>query len=528
MTDPASLDPEVPDPHRRAVGEGLISGTAWTAIHVIVSVPIAFLVNVLVARSLGVVDYGQLAILTMVLALATTAGSLGVGAALMQFVTRAAESDRHREVTRLVSGAQGYNLFFAAPVVAFVVAVVVDVPWPFLVLAVVFGIFGPALLQVGPILLATEHRSDRAAQLAMVSNVLIQVAVVVTVLLHPTAGSVWAARVSATGALMVLPFLAVSRSLRRAALRPARPWSLPRAFWVFAVPTGMATLLSQLVTDRVQVFFLEWLGDPVAVGLFALAFGLAAQILAPVQAAVGPLLPAFAALKERGPDKARDGLLRVTHVAAVVAGAVLSLSIPLLAGLIPWIYGSGYTPSSDYFVLMACAAGLVVVGSGAYASLMARLRGASYLYVNIAALAVMAGVALLAIPPLGAWGAVASMVGGTSVRALLMVALEVRHHGIAAREMAASFAPMVIATVTTLTVWFVLEGRVPGAEWLSAVIGGVVSFGLFAVLLGLTRTGLAPGDRQALLAIVPARVRPLADRGVRVVSRTRPRKKPLG
>lgn len=523
MTGPASLDSEVPDPHRRAVGEGLISGTAWTAIHVIVSVPIAFLVNVLVARTLGVVDYGQLAILTMVVALATTAGSLGVGAALMQFVTRAAETGRRREVSGLVSGAQGYNIFLAAPVVALVVAIVVDVPWPYLLLALVFGIFGPALLQVGPILLATEHRSDRAAQLAMASNVLIQLVVVATVLLHPTAASVWAARVAATGALMVLPFLALSPSLRRAALRPARPWSLPRAFWVFAVPTGVATLLSQLVTDRVQVFFLEWLGDPVGVGLFALAFGLAAQVLAPVQAAVGPLLPAFAALRERGPDRARDGLLRVTHVAAVVAGAVLSLGIPVLAGLIPWIYGSGYAPSSDYFVLMACAAGLVVVGSGAYASLMARLRGATYLYVNVAALAVMAGVAVTAIPSFGAWGAVASMVGGSSARALLMVALEARHHGIPAGELAASFAPIITATVTTLSVWFVLAERVPGPGWVTAAIGGVVSFGLFAVLLGLTRTGLAPGDRDALLAVVPARARPLADRGVRVVSRSRSR-----
>lgn len=520
MTDPGSLEPEVPDPGRRAVGEGLISGTAWTAIHVIVSVPIAFLVNVLVARSLGVVGYGRLAILTMVLAVATAAASSGVGAALMQFVTTAAESGRRREVSRLVSGAQGYNLLLAAPVVAIVVAVVVDVPWPFLVLAVVFGIFGPALLQVGPVLLASAHRSDRAAQLAMVSNAFIQLAVVVTVLIHPSAGSVWAARVAATGTLMVLPFLALSRSLRRAALRPAPPWSLPRPFWVFAVPTGVATLLSQLATDRVQVFFLEWLGDSVSVGLFALAFGLAIHILAPVQAAVGPLLPAFAALRERGADRARDGLLRVTHVAAVVTGSVLSLGVPILAGLIPWIYGDEYVASSDYFVLMACAAGVVVVGSGSFASLMARLRGASYLYINAAALAVMAGMALATIPGWGAWGAVASMVGGTSSRALMMVAVETSHHGIRAWRMTASFTPMIVAIIVTVTVWFVLGSRAPGPEWASAVAGGVISFALFAVALRLTRTGLAPTDREALLGVVPSRVRPVASLSVQLVSST--------
>lgn len=517
-----TTEPEPPEPTRRGVGEGLISGTAWTALHVVVSVPIAFLVNVLVARSLGVVDYGRLAILTMVLALATAAASSGVGAALMQFVTKASEAGRHREVSRLVSGAQGYNLMIAAPVVAVIVALVVDVSWPFVVLAVVFGVFGPALLQVGPVLLASQHRSDRSAQLAMVSNVLIQAAVVTSVLVHPTAGAVWASRVAATGALMVLPFLALSRSLRRAALHPSWPWSLPRTFWAFAVPTGLATLLSQIVTDRVQVFVLEWFADQSAVGLFALAFGLAAQILAPVQAAVGPMLPAFAVLRHRGAAEARDGLLRVTRVASVITGSVLSVGVPALAGLIPWIYGQEYASSAHYFVVMAFAAGVAVVGSGAYASLMARLRGASYLLINGAALVIMLILAVVAIPLLGAWGAVVSMVGGTSVRALSMVVLEVRHHRVASAQMATSLLPMIVATMCTVLVWFVVVRFVQAPEWLSGVIGCALSFGLFALVLRVTHCGLELRDREALLSVVPLGSRPLVNGGLKLVSRSQP------
>ncbi|KRE37606.1 hypothetical protein ASG73_08065 [Janibacter sp. Soil728] len=513
--------PIAAEPPRRGIGEGLISGTAWTAIHVVVSVPIAFLVNVVVARSLGVVDYGRLAILTMVLALATAAASLGVGAALMQFVTKASEAARHRDVARLVSGAQGYNLLVAAPVVSLVVLLVVDVPWPFLLLAVVFGIFGPALLQVGPILLATEHRSDRAAQIALVSNLVIQGTVVMTVLLHPTSSAVWIARVVATGALMVLPVLALSPRLRRAATRPGSPWSLPAAFWAFAVPTGLAALVSQLVTDRVQVFFLEWLEDSVAVGLFALAFGLAAQILAPVQAAVGPLLPAFAALRERGNEQARVGLLRVTRVSAVATGGVLSLGLPPLAALIPWIYGQPFEPSADYFVVMACAAGFVVVGSASYASLMARLRGGTYLRVNLLALVVMVSVALTTIPLLGAWGAVASMVTGTLARALLMVAVEMRAHVVPRAEMTRAFAPVVLATGVVLLVWFGVVERLGADPVVAAVTGGVMGAAGYMLLVALTGSGLTPEDRDTLLGAVPSRARRPASIVLPLVSRRR-------
>lgn len=512
-------DPETPEPERRRVGTGLISGTAWTAIHVLVSVPVAFLVNVVIARSLGVVDYGRLAILTMVLALATAAASSGVASALMQFVTKASESGRRDDVPHLVRGAQGYNLFIAAPVVSIILALVVDVPWPFVAMAIAFGVFGPAVLQVGPTLLYAHHRAALAAQFAMVTSLLVQAAVVVTVLINPTPGAVWAARVAATGVLMVVPFLALSHRLQHAALRPAVPWSLPRAFWAFAVPTGLATLLSQLVTDRVQVLFLEWLGDAVEVGLFALAFGLAAHILAPVQAAVGPLLPAFAALRERGPDHARDGLLRVTRVAATVTGSVLSVGVPLLAGLIPWIYGDAFAASSDFFVLMACTVGIVIVGSAAFASMMARLKGGTYLYVNVAALGVMAGVAVTTIPWLGAWGAVASMVSGTLVRALTMVAIEARHYGVGVMSMIGAFGPAIVGVSAALLVWFVVVDGFLAPGWVAAVVGAALSCALFLVGLRLTRGGLTPADTDTLLDAIPSKLRRVATLGVRLVAR---------
>lgn len=505
-------------PPRQEVGTGLIRGAAWTGVHVLFSVPLAFVVNVVVARRLGVVDYGELAVLTMVLTIATTTASLGVGAALLQFSAKAFEAGRVGEVRGLVRGAQGYNLLVAAPLVSLVVALVVDVPWPFLVLAIVFGIFGPALLQVGPVLLAAEQRSDRAAQLAMVSNLFVQATVVVTVLVAPSAQAVWVARIVAVGALMALPFLALSEPLRRAAASPRSPFSLPRSFWAFAVPTGAATLISTLVTDRVQVLLLDWLARPESVGLFALAFGLAGQILTPVQAAVGPLVPAVSALTERGPEAARAGLLRIARISAVSTGLVLVAGVPLAAGLIPLIYGDEFAAAADLFVVMACSAGIVVVGASSYASLMARLRGGTYLRVNLLALLSMALVAILAIPSLGSWGAVASVVAGTLVRALSIVGVEGRHHGIGPGELFSAFVPVLLAGALTLGVWFLLVDAMAVDAWVRATTGAMCACALYVVGVRVTRSGVRRGDRDMLVSAMPGRLRPLVSATLRLLA----------
>lgn len=509
----------VPDPEpRRGVGAGLVRGSAWTGAHVMFSVPIAFVVNVVVARRLGVVDYGELAVLIMVLTLATATASLGVGAALLQFSTKALEAGRLDDVRGLVRGAQGYNVLVAAPLVAVVVAVVVDVPWPLLLLAIVFGIFGPAFLQVGPLLLAAQHRSDRAAQFAIVSNLFVQTTVVVTVLVVPSPQAVWVARVIAVGVLMTLPLMGLSSALRRAALSPGSPLGLPRRFWAFAIPTGLATLVSTLVTDRVQVFLLGWLASPATVGLFALAFGLAAQILTPVQAAVGPLMPAVSALTERGPEAARAGLLRITRLSAVTTGLVVSAGAPMLAGLIPFIYGTDYGPAADLFLVMVCSSGFVVVGAVSYASLMARLQGARYLWVNLLALLAMAVVAFAAIPPLGAWGAVASVVAGTLVRALLMVGIEAKHHRIGIGELLAAFAPVLMAGVATLGVWFLGVSNMTAGAWVLAVGGALAASSLYVIGVKATRSGVRSADRDMLLGAVPGRLRPAMSLTLRVLS----------
>ena len=118
-------------------------------------------------------------------------------------------------------------------------------------------------------------------------------------------------------------------------------------------------------------------------GLFALAFGLASNVLSPVQVMVGPMLPAFSALAERGPEAARAGLVRTTRIAATVAGAFVSMGVLVLAALVPTLYGSEYEAAAGYLVVLGASSSIVVAGSPSYASLMARLPGGAPIWSSI-------------------------------------------------------------------------------------------------------------------------------------------------
>lgn len=497
--------------------KGVVRGSVWTGLHVAISLPIAFVVNVVVARILGVVDYGKLGLLTMVITLASAVVSMGVGSALMQFGAKAYASGDTRELSKIVSGVQGYSLLIASPLVSLVVLLVVTLdPW-ILVLAVAFGVFLPALLQVGPAGLALMQRSDLAAQFAIITNLVLQGAVVVAALTAKTAESIWVVRLIATGVMAALPFLAVPRALRWAALRPKAPWTLSRVFWRFALLTGLAGVVGMLATDRVQIIFLEWWSDPRALGWFALAFGLAAHVLAPVQAMVGPMLPAFAALVERGRDPAREGLVRTSHIAATVAGMVVSFGAPMLAGLVPVLYGDEFTPAASYLVILAASSSFAIASSPSYASVMARLQAGSFLWVNVASAGAMVVVAIVTIPALGGWGAVASAVSGSLFRALCLMTLEIRHFAVPFRVTFRMVSPALWGAGAAVISWLALDYVGLSSDVAQALISGVGGAVVYLVILRGTRTGISVRDARAVTESLPGAMRVVGARFLQVV-----------
>ena len=67
--------------------------------HTAISMPLAFVVNIVLARVLGVEDYGRLAYLTSILAIVNSIIAMGVGTGVVQFGSKAHAAGRLLKLT---------------------------------------------------------------------------------------------------------------------------------------------------------------------------------------------------------------------------------------------------------------------------------------------------------------------------------------------------------------------------------------------------------------------------------------------
>ncbi|MGO0575721.1 oligosaccharide flippase family protein [Ornithinimicrobium panacihumi] len=485
-----------------------VRGALWTGIHTLVSLPLAFLVNILVARVLGVADYGRLTYLTTVITIASVIAGLGVTTALVQFGAKAHAAGDHGDVKRLLSGAQGFRLLVSGPLVALAVISLVRLDWWLLMVALVFGVGAPALFGTAKEALTIENRTDRTAQLAMIGNALSLAAVTVAVLTLGTPDAVWGARTVVSGLVLALPLISISQIYRGAVLRPGAPWRLPRSFWRFAIPTGIAGMIGALVSNRTELVLLDWFADEVAMGLFGLAFGVAGHVYAPAQAFVGPLVPAVSALARVDQGAVRRAFLRTTRAASAVGGAVVATVLPAMACLVPLIYGTEYAPASDMTIALGLAGAVTLVGAPHQAFLMARLGGGRMLYINLAGLAVDLAVALALIPLVGVWGAVLACAAAMIVRALMQTVGEARALDVRWRELLQSLGALLLGCLLAVLAWLVVRSTGFSAPVQAAAVAGI-SGGAFIAGLRISRTGLSAADVRAITGAFPARLRPM-------------------
>lgn len=518
MPDESDQGPRAAGLDARQLQRRALHGASWTMVHTVTSVPIAFVVNLLLARRLGVTDYGRLAFLMTLMDVVSGIVALGVTTGTVQFGARDHASGRASSVRKLLSQAQGFRLFIAAPLLTAVVLLAVqDVPWQLLLVAIVFGIWVPGLFDGALTALAIENKTAQQAKNAMLATFVMQVSVVLVLFTVGTADAVWVTRLAA-GALSVgLALRAIDPMYRSAVFRPRLPTRMPSGFWRFAVPSAVGTLIATLVLSRTEVFVLQGLGDAEQVGVFALAFGLAVHVFAPAQALVGPLIPAVAALREVHATLMVDGFRRATRLASVVVAALSVTGLPLLAILLPLLYGAEYSAASSMLLVLGASAALLVLGSPVTAFVMARLAASTLLRVNLAALIVDVVLAFALIPAMGAWGAVIANCSGSMVRLSLLLRSELRHLGLQWTAFARDSASLAVALVVAAIVWALLR-EASLMTGVAAVLAGLLGLTGWVLVSALCRIGMTAADRQMLERALPRRLRPFS-RGLALLSR---------
>jgi O-antigen/teichoic acid export membrane protein len=479
-------------------------------VNVAVALPVGFLVNLVVARVLGVVDYGRLAYLTVVMDVVSGIVMLGVTPALVQFGSKAHAAGRRDEVATLLSKVQGFRVLVAAPILTVLVLLLVsDVdPW-FKVVAVVFGVILPAALDGGPAGLAIENKTAAGAKVVLVSSLLTQAAVLAAVLVVARADVVWAVRLIMLSVTVLLSLVPLAAAYRHAVLRPRLPRGLPDGFWRFAIPAGAAALLSNLVVSRTEVVALTWLSDAASVGVFALAFGLAGHLFAPAQAIIGPLVPAISGLREVDVSAVAAAFGRTVRGSSTFVALLTGIGLPVVTLLVPAFYGDSFAGVPPILLALGVANGFLIVGGPVAAFVMARLSGSRVLLASAVALAVDVALAVGLIPVWGVWGAVVANVGAATTQMLVLLASELKALGLTWGLVLRDAVPALVGAVVGVGAWAVAR-NIPSVP-VAAVTAGLIGSASVVLLLRLLRTGLTDGDLRAVVRVLPGRVaRPAA------------------
>lgn len=496
-----------------------IRGALWTLVHVVVSLPLAFAVNIVIARTLGVVDYGRLAYLGTVMLLVGTVVDLGVVSGVVQFGSKSHAAGRQVEVARLLSASKGYRTVVGMPLIAVAVLVLVDVDPGLMAVAIAFGVVLPCVLGGAGEALGIESKTAQNAQAAMIINLVTQVLVVVVATTVGTADSIWVVRLVAGGLGVLLFLVFVSRTYRRALMRP-RLRGFPPGFWKFALPAGAASMVAAFVLSRSEVLVLTWMSQVHAAGVFALAIGLASHLFAPAQSLVGPLVPAISGLREVDEDAVGRALGRTLRASSTVMAAIVAGAMPAFAFLVPLIYGEEFSDVPEVLLALGIAGGLLVIAEPMKAFVAARLKGMWLLWLNLTTLAVSVGLMVLLIPSLGVWGAVISNLASALVLVTLLVVTEVRAVGTGTWRALGDVTPYFLGVLMCLVAWWG-TGRLGLPPVWSAAVAGVAGLGLVVAAMHLTRRGLTPQDAEAVTRSMPGRVRRALRAPLRLVTTAR-------
>lgn len=494
-----------------------VSGAAWTMIHTVVSLPIAFLVNLLLARTLAPDGYGRLAYLTTVIGIAGGILALGLTPAMVQFGAKAHAAGRTAEVRSILSSSQGFRLLVVAPALTIIILFVVDVPIALLALAVAFGIWVPAALDGGLITLFIENKTAAGARIAIVSNLLVQAGVVATVLWLGTADAVWAARITVGAVTIALALPSISRAYRRAVLRPRLPINWPTGFWRFAIPTGLAGLIGELALTRTEVVYLTWLSTPEAAGLYALAFGLAGHIFAPAQALTGPLMPAISGLREVDPSRVREAFERTLRGSATVIALLTVATLPTLVILLPTLYGDEFAQAAPAVLVLGIVGALVMAAGPVSAFVLSRLSGGVFLRANLVALLVNIALAFAIIPVVGMWGAVIAHGAATLAQMVVLLSSEQRALGLSVGGVLRPLVPAAIGGLACLAGW-VSSLAMTAPVLVEAVVATLVAVLILILGLRSSGSGLKADDVAAISRVMPAKLRRSVGTFLRVVS----------
>jgi len=480
-----------------ALGERAVRGSLWSLTATFVLLPVNLLAGIVLARLLGPADFGQFVVLITFLAVVGPFVDLGFGASLLQWAGAAAGRGDRRAIDRLFNQNLGMQLLVPLPITMLGgLFILRDSSAPVVSAFVMTGLLG-VLVGSGLARLAVENRTAALAKLGLIGGLLSNGVAVGLAFAGGEPETLWVARSSAA-LLPALPLLwLLSSSERRALLRPRLPARMPSGFWPFARGAWVAAGLGALVGTRSEVFVLELNGLDAAVGVFAVAFGLATQLTSPLDIMQGSFGPAATALAGRRPGSLGDVMMPALRLFGLGSGLVLAGSTVVIS-LVPVVYGPEYAQVPVLLVPLLVASCLQTALAPYSALAVVRRRRRLLPWVQAATATADLGLAFLLTPLVGIWGAVVGSCAGLVLINLLFAFFELRSwRQVAAVVLRSGLLEGLLVFIGgLLVVWWL------GSGVIAAGVVGVLALGGFAAVVLIARRqelSLAVSDLEPLL-----------------------------
>ena len=518
MAQPDRHSADVVDQHSDRLRRDLVRGSVWTLASSLTAVPIAFVVNVIMVRSLGVDELGRYGGYVALIALVTVALNLGVSDATVQWVAAAAARGEHAERALHVRRCTGYHVLFEGPVLAGLVFALLVAQSPLFAALGAVGAWLTHACGTASVVMTATARNALSARLGMISGTATQLLIAAAAARSGSSAVVYGVQALVTALVPGIAFLAVGSETRRQMYRPTlRPW-VGSEFAKYAGAAALSGLLGLVVFGRSEVLVLNSLRMVAASGLFIVAAGLAGQITVPMDSLMGPLQPTAAGLLAVEPHRSGELLLRSMRVTAMLGALTLVTVVPVAAFLIPHIYGAEFSAARGAFVVLgsvSCLQSIIIPVT--YFALATR-RAVTVAWVNSVALVVDLVLAFGLIPLIGLPGAVLANSASQVVALVLLVTVITKRFGVPAHATAQTVAPFAVAVALLAAAALVLvrPGSTPVLLELGAVVAPVSV--LLAVFTLVPTLQLPESEFTTMSTRLPRRLQ----RAVRAVARTLP------
>jgi O-antigen/teichoic acid export membrane protein len=429
----------------------------------------AFVVSVIVARSLAPATFGSYAYLMWAMRLVGTLLAFGIPMAVARFVSASLGSGAPARARGTVRAAFRANLVLAPAAFGIVAALATLKTHEALIAGSLAG--ASALLVLNGTfdgVLVGHRRFDRLAK-ALFFGALAQLALIA---LGAWFGVSWRGFVFLQVAAVGTGVLLVGRASRRltAGVRPAPIGPQGRRRFVsFATIMGLQTAVDLVLWGRAEIFFLERWRSSAEVGLYTVALSLAALSAALPVLGGRVFFPEFSWLRGGGHDDAmRKAFPMICTYLAAIAVPLSIVGAALAGWLIRILYGPAFVSGSATAAVLMAGSLLGTIGAPSTAATFAGPRPSIVLRIVVVLAAVNVGLDWVLIPRFGMIGGAAASVSSQGVAVAVVIGYARRRLGLRYPILAVS--KLVVAGAAAGVAAWLVASSMPGIGGLGAAI----------------------------------------------------------